>query len=112
MHFAADKGADEYRISVLADAVGDYEIVIAEAVDDHGDGDGDASSAAVGGSERGVLERPGDSDWFEIAATPGGLYQLTLVPDGSSADSAESRASWRSWRCESVSPKGAQPARS
>ncbi len=54
-------------------------------VEDRDDYAGDTSTAgrlAVGGSERGVIETPSDSDWFAIRLVAGDTYRLTVEGAG------------------------------
>lgn len=83
IRFAADHGADRYRVSISGDRLGDYIATISEATDDHESSKADATPA-TGAEASGVLEYPADSDWFKVSTKAGSVYGITLTPDGSS----------------------------
>ena len=73
-------------------ATGVYALTVTDlGRDDHADGTASATSIATDGTAKaGVIETPGDEDWFVFAATNGLVYQVTIT--GMSASSAVFRA--------------------
>ena len=75
---ADDTGAYYVAAGSYGASRGTYTLSVAEVVDDFVAGTETSGVVAVGGSVTGVIETPGDVDWFAVTLEAGKIYRIDL----------------------------------